>query len=152
VDGATEAQARSSLRRSTIIYCLILAADALIVAYIVSIDVTGAIWIWLALAGGVGLLLAQYAWQHIADLKAPLVETEGEITRKWKHAELLIAWQSYYIKVGRRIFRLSPIDYELHRAEMWVRVVHFPRTLTVVSVQQIQAPPAAESTPPEAAR
>jgi hypothetical protein len=47
---------------------------------------------------------------------------------------LIILWQSYYVAVGRGIFRVAPEDYILIDEGMFVKVVHFPHTLQVVSI------------------
>ena len=61
--------------------------------------------------------------------------------RKWSRAELLIVWHSYYVAVDRRMFRLQPEDHVMIDEEMYVKIVHFPRTLSVVSIQQVRDAP-----------
>lgn len=122
------------------IYALLLIADAIVVSYIVANGESGGAYVTVLVVGLVGLLLAYQVLQHVRDLNSRLAETEGVIMRKWTRADLIIAMQSYYIIVGRTVFRVKPEDY-IHLAEQrYVKVVHFPNTLTVVSVHE--APPA----------
>jgi hypothetical protein len=95
----------------------------------------------LSIVALVGLLLAYQTVQHLRDLSAPLAESEGAIVRKWTRADMIIAMQSYYITVDRVVFRVKPEDY-IHLSEaMYVKVVHFPNTLTVVSVHEAPGGP-----------
>jgi hypothetical protein len=80
--------------------------------------------------------------QHARDLRAPLAESEGMVTRKWKNADLIIAWDSYYIRVDRYVFRIKPEQYIEVRENSYVKVVHFPHTLNVVSIHELRAPTA----------
>ncbi|MDP9235833.1 MAG: hypothetical protein M3P30_00290 [Chloroflexota bacterium] len=131
-----EPAARASLRRTTLIYLALLATDLLVVGYIAVNGDSGGAYVTLSVVGAVGLLLAYQAVQHLRDLNAPLAESEGAIVRKWTRADLIIAMQSYYITVDRVVFRVPPDDY-IHLSEaMYVKVVHFPNTLTVVSVHE----------------
>ena len=97
------------------------------------------------MVGVVGLLLAYQVWMHFRDLGSSLAESEGVVQRKWSRADMIIAWHSYYIAVGGRMFRLQPEDHVLLDEGMYVKVVHFPRTLSVVTVHQV---PEASRTPP----
>lgn len=119
-----------------LIYLALLATDLLVVYYIAANGDSGGAYVTLSIVGVVGLMLAYQTVQHIRDLSAPLAESEGAIIRKWAHADLIIAMQGYYITVDRVVFRVKPEDY-LHLTEaMYVKVVHFPNTLTVVSVHE----------------
>ncbi|MBI5287454.1 MAG: hypothetical protein HY873_00610 [Chloroflexi bacterium] len=142
-----EPAARSALFRSMVIYAVLLAADALVVAYAVREGVHGIGYVTVSIVGVVGLLLAYQVWQHLRDLGSPLAETEGVVLRKWQRADLVIAWQSFYIQIGRAIFKVQPLDYHLLESEMYVKIVHFPRTLNVVSVHEIPGgmPPPADA-------
>jgi hypothetical protein len=135
-----ESAARGSLRRSLAFYSVLLAFDLLVIYYVVSSGVHGGGYITIAVTAIIGALLAYQVWTHIRDLSAPLIETEGVIERKWSRADLIIAWHSYYLMVGRAVFKVSPQDYVLVDENMAVRIVHFPRTLNVVSVQEIRRP------------
>ncbi len=66
---------------------------------------SGGAYVTITIVGLVGLLLAYHVYQHVRDLGAPLAESEGLVTRKWTRADLIIAMQSYYVTVGRTVFR-----------------------------------------------
>ncbi len=137
-----EPAARASLFRSMLIYTALLIPDLAVVYYIATTSEQGAAFVTLSFFGVVGVLLAYQVWQHYRDLRSPLAESEGVVQRKWSRADLIIAWHSYYVAVERMIFRLQPEDY-IHLDEgMYVKVVHFPNTLNVVSIHEIRRPPA----------
>jgi xanthosine utilization system XapX-like protein len=141
-----ESAARAGLRRSLLIYAALLAADLAVIYYIVQADTGGAAFVTLSIIGVVGLLLGYQVVQHLRDLGAPLAESAGVVQRKWKRADLIIAWDSFYVTVDRTVFRVRPDDY-LHIDEaMYVKVVHFPNTLNVVSIHEILRPPPDPST------
>ena len=73
-------------------------------------------------------------------------ESEGLVVRKWKRADLIIAWDSYYLTVDRTVFRVKPEDWIQVREDAYVKVVHFPNTLNVVSIHELR-PPAAPPPP-----
>jgi len=131
-----EPAARSSLLRGTFFYLLLTVADAVVCYYIFTNRQSGAAFITLSLVGAVGILLAYQTLQHARDIGAPLAETEGAIARKWQRADLIIAWQSYYVAVNRVVFRINPEDYVMVDEGMYVKVVHFAHTLGVVSVHE----------------
>ena len=131
-----ESAARASLRRTMVFYLALLATDALVVYYIAASGATGGAYVTLSIVALVGLLLAYQVLQHLRDMGAPLAESEGVVARKWSRADLIIAMQSYYITVGRTVFRIKPEDYVYLKEQMYVKVVHFPNTLTVVSVHE----------------
>lgn len=131
-----EAAARAGLRRSLLIYTLLFATAAAVVVYIAQSDAQGAGYVTLSIVGVVALLLAYQVIQHLRDLRAPLAESVGVIQRKWSRADLVIAWNSYYIAVNRTVFRIGPLDYAEVEEDMYVKVVHFPNTNNVVSVHR----------------
>lgn len=138
--------ARASLRRTAAIYGALLAADIAVVVYILIVRTSGAAFVTLSFVVVVGLLLAYQVVQHVRDFGARLAETDGVIVRKWKRADLIIAWDSFYLTVDRTVFRVRPEDW-IHLDEgEFVKVVHFPHTLTVVSVH---IAPRGELRPPE---
>ncbi len=135
-----ESSARSSLRRSTLIYTLLLIADLVVIAYIVAGASSGGAIVTLSVVGVVGLLLAYQVLQHLRDLNASLVESAGVVQRKWTRADLIIAMQSYYLTVDGTVFRVKPEDHLMVDMGMYVKVVHFPHTLNVVSVHEMARP------------
>jgi hypothetical protein len=107
----------------------------------VSSGVQGGGYITLSIFVVVGMLLGYQVFEHLLDLRAPLAESEGVVLRKWKRADLIIAWDSYYVNVGRTMFRVRPEDYVNVDEAMYVKVVHFPHTLGVVSIHEMRPPP-----------
>jgi hypothetical protein len=91
--------------------------------------------------------------QHYRDLRDPLAKSEGAVTRVWSRSDLIIAMPSYYVTVGRQVFRLKAEDYvpiedrwkRLSKLdppeELYVKVVYFPHTLNAVSVHDAVRPP-----------
>lgn len=136
------ASARASLRRGALTYGALLIADIAVIVYIIGARTGGAAFVTLSFVLLVGLLLAYEVAQHVRDFDAPLVETDGVVVRKWKRADLIIVMDSYYLTVGRTVFRLRPEDWIHVDEQTYVKVVHFPHTLTVVSVHPIERPPA----------
>ena len=141
------AAARASLRRSAAIYAALLAADIAVVVYILIVRTGGAAFVTLSFVAVVGLLLAYQVVQHVRDFGARLAETDGRVVRKWKRADLIIAWDSFYLTVERTVFRVRPEDWILLDEGAFVKVVHFPHTLTVVSVH---IAPRGDARPPDA--
>ena len=101
-----ESAARASLRRSLLFYLAFLMLDLLAVYYIAASDPGGAGYVTLTIVAIVGVLLAMQVWMHVRDLGSPMAETDGTVHRKWTRADLIIVWNSYYINVERRVFRL----------------------------------------------
>ena len=132
-----ESAARASLRRSAFIYTLLLAVDVVVLGLIVANGASGGAYVTISIVGLVGLLLGYHVLQHVRDLGAPLTESEGLVTRKWSRADLIVAMQSYYIMVARVVYRVRPEEY-IHLEEgMYVKIVHFPHSLNVVSVHEV---------------
>ncbi|MEX2245771.1 MAG: hypothetical protein WEC75_03710 [Dehalococcoidia bacterium] len=135
-----EAAARAALRRSLVIYTVLFLAAALVVYYIATNRESNFAFVSLSIVGVVALLLGYYVWQHFRDLSAALVESEGVIVRKWTRADLIVAMQGYYIAVNRTVYRVRPEEYLHLREEMYVKIVHFPHTLNIVSVHEVRDP------------
>ena len=118
-------------------YAALLIADVAVIAWVAGSGVQGAGFVTISIVGVVGLLLAYQVVQHWRDMRSPLAESEGVIQRKWSRADLIIAWDSYYITVDRAVFRVPKIDWIDLREGAYVKVVHFPHTLSVVSVHEV---------------
>jgi hypothetical protein len=128
---------RASLIRGTLLYSVFLALDIAVIVLILIVRTGNAAFITLAFVAFVGILLVFQVVQHVRDLRAPLTETDGVVIRKWRRADLIIAMDSYYLTVGKKVFRVRPEDW-VHIDEMMrVRVIHYPHTLNVVSVQEV---------------
>ena len=135
-----ESSARASLRRSGLIYAILLIADLVVIAYIIAGASSGGAIVTLSIVGVVGLLLAYQVMQHVRDVNAPLAESDGAVQRKWTRADLIIAMQSYYLTVDGTVFRVKPEDHLMVDVGMYVKVVHFPHTLNVVSIHEMSRP------------
>ena len=135
-----EGAARSALVRGLLIYLGILALDVLLLWYIVSAGVQGGGYLTLVLFGGIAMLLVYQVIEHVLDLRSPLAETEGVVQRKWKRADLIIVLDSFYITVDRAVFRVRPEEWVHLEEAMYVKVVHFPHTMNVVSVHELRPP------------
>ena len=126
-----------------------------VIAIVTWLATLGGAYIAMAFFGAIGLLIAYQVVQHYRDLREPLAESEGNVSRVWSRADLIIAWHSYYITVGRGVYRLRPEEFvlledrwrALSRLDppqpLYVKVVHFPHTMTAVSVHEMLPPPPA---------
>ena len=132
--------ARASLRRSLAIYSALTIVDLLVFYWVAANSDPGAAYVTLSFVGVVGLLLGYQLLQHARDLSARLAESDGYVDRKWSRADLLVAMESYYVRVDHRVFRLKPEDYISVDEGMFVKVVHFPNTLNVVSIHEMARP------------
>jgi hypothetical protein len=158
-----ESAARASLFRSMTIYVALLLPTLAVLVWIATSNPTGFAYFSMSVAGVVALLLGYQAFAHYRDMRSALAESEGIVQRIWSRADLIIAWHSYYVAVDvgaeRKLFRLQPEDYVLIEdrfrtlarvdppLEMYVKVVHFPTTLNVVSVHEIVRPQPDPATP-----
>ena len=136
VEAATR-KARSSMARSLLFYLVVGVACAIAAAYIYSLPPGGFGWVSLAIAAVLAGLCFWQVWQFGRDLQSRIVETEGVLTRKWQRAELFIVWQSFFILVNRRVFKVEPDAWVFLELEKPLRVRHFPRTMTVVAIENV---------------
>jgi xanthosine utilization system XapX-like protein len=126
-----ERAARAALFRSFVFYSVVLLGIVALLTWLATFRA----YVALVLFGGIGVLVAYQVVQHYRDLREPLAESEGVVARVWSRADLIIALHSYYITVGRTVYRLQPEDFV--PLELYVKVVHFPHTLNAVSVHEI---------------
>jgi hypothetical protein len=137
-----------------IIYGVLFLPAVTVVLWIATSEPMGFAYFSMSVAGVLAVVLGYQAYAHYQDMRSPLAETEGIVLRVWSRADLIVAWHSYWVSVGRKVFRLQPEDYvqvedrfrTLSRldppVDMYVKVVHFPLTLNVVSIHEIRQPPA----------
>jgi hypothetical protein len=142
---ATRASARGALVRSAVIFSPFFAVTLFALAFIVQ-DVaqegaSGGRIVGLVLVGGVALLLGYQVVQTLRDLLSSTVETVGIVDRQWRRNELFV-FRNDYIFVGRNVFRIEPERAVDVRLGATVRVVHYPHTSTVESIEVVE--PAAE--------
>ena len=138
-----ESLARAALFRSLLIYTALFAVDVLFVYYIViSTGARGGAFVSVSIVGVVGLLLGYQVVQHFRDMQTPLAESQGVVDRKWERADLIVALKSQYITMGRTVYRVKREDYDVLEEGMYVKIVHFPNTLNVVTIHEVLRPPA----------
>lgn len=133
--------ARASLMRSAALYAVFFAGLIAFIAWLAPAAGSVASYAVIGIAGAIALVVAWFVVQHLRDLRAEPVARRGIITRAWSNNDLIIAMQSHYVTVDRTVFRVRPEDFIHLKERMPVRVVHFPHTLHVVSIEQ-EAPPA----------
>ena len=153
---------RAGLIRTAIFYTplFLLTLISLVAMFVGILD--GGI-VLLVIAGIATFLFGYQSIQSLRDLRANrTVTTQGPVNRIWSKMDLLVT-RSYYISVGRAIFRIPVEAYwdlreeakrmradgtdEDYRIE--VRVEHFPHTGNVVKVERVGVVPIAT---PEDAR
>jgi hypothetical protein len=145
-----------------VIYAVLLTPALAVLVWIATSSPTGFAYFSMSVAAVVALLLGYQAYAHFRDLRMPLAESEGVVQRVWSRADLIIAWHSYYVSVecagegnaasARKLFRLQPEDYvhlqdrfaTMSRLDppldLYVKVVHFPMTLNIVSIHEVRRP------------
>jgi hypothetical protein len=133
-----------------VVYSILFLAAAVVVFYIATNRESNFAFVSLSIVGVVGLLLGYYVYQHLRDLAASLKESEGVIVKKWMRADIPFLLQGYYIAVNRTVFRVQAEDYVHLREDMYVKVVHFPHTMNVVSVHEVRGPGDVAEPPPQA--
>ena len=130
--------ARATVLRSALLFTPFLAVASGALVFIVR-DVgadgrsAGGI-VGIILVGSVTLLLGYQVIQSVRDMFSETVETTGLVERKWSRSDFMV-FRNTYIFVGRDVFRLEPklaLDVELGTT---VRVVHYPHTSTVESIE-----------------
>ena len=137
---STGPSARTTVLRNALLFTPFLAVAVVVLAFIardalaegVSVgDIVG-----LVLVGFVVVLLGYQVVQSVRDLFTRPVETTGLVERHWSRNDFFI-FQNSYIFLGRDVFRLTPeqsLDVELGDT---VRVVHYPHTSTVESIEMV---------------
>jgi hypothetical protein len=91
----------------------------------------------LLITGGVALLLGYQALQSLRDIFADLVETEGRVERRWSRNEFFVV-RNDYVLVDGNVFRIEPERALQIEPGDRVRVVHFPHTATVETIDVVQ--------------
>jgi xanthosine utilization system XapX-like protein len=133
--------ARTSVLRSALLFLPFLAVSAFGLAFIIG-DVVSAGFdaghvVGICLVGFVTLLLGYQVVQSIRDLFSSCVETVGAVERQWSRNEFIL-FRNGYIFVRNNVFRLTPDEYINVKLGDTVRVVHYPHTATVESVEVVE--------------
>jgi predicted RNA-binding protein with RPS1 domain len=97
---------RSRVLRMALVYvpiAIVSLAISCVAIYNIAIGNTGFLFM-LTIFGLVGVLTAYQGWQYVKDLKAPPMDFQGEIIRKWHKGNLFFFFMpSYYIMVDSRV-------------------------------------------------
>lgn len=136
VEQATR-KARLSMVKSLLFYLAVGIACAVSAVYIYLLPPGGFGWVSLVIVAAIAVLSLWQVWQFGRDLQSDVAETEGALARKWQRAELFVVWQSYFILVNRAVFKVEPDAWVFLELEKSLRVRHFPRTMTVVSIEKM---------------
>lgn len=88
----------------------------------------------LVLIGSVAALLTYQVVQSARDLLTQPVETTGLVERTWSRHDFFI-FRNDYIFVERDVFRIEPEQALDVEPGVMVRIVHFPHTNTVDTVE-----------------
>jgi hypothetical protein len=133
----SERVARTSLVRGAIIYTPLFAAGVILTALSLlgRLDAGPVLTVIEAL---LTVLFGHQSIQSLRDLRAELVRTEGSVGRKWSKMDFLVS-RSYYVSIGRSIFRMPPVDWHLFEEEDRIAVIHYPHTGTVAGVERLPA-------------
>ena len=129
--------ARSSLRRTVLVFTplflLSLAGIGIIIFNLAREGASGLI-ITLVLLLLAAFLTGHQSIQSLRDLRSSPTVSGGLVDRKWSRSDLFIL-RSYYIYVGRSVFKVTPLIYsELEEGDS-VLVNHYPHTNTVIAVE-----------------
>jgi hypothetical protein len=129
--------ARSSLRRTVLVFTplflLGLAGIGIIIFNLAREGASGLI-ITLVLLLLAAFLTGHQSIQSLRDLRSSPTLSGGLVDRKWSRSDLFIL-RSYYIYVGRSVFKVTPLIYsELEEGDS-VLVNHYPHTNTVIAVE-----------------
>jgi hypothetical protein len=117
----------------TPLFLLSLAGIGIIIFNLVREGLSGLI-ITLVLLSLAAFLTGHQSIQSLRDLRSSPTVSSGLVDRKWSRADLFIL-RSYYIYVGRSVFKVTPLIYsELEEGDT-VSVNHYPHTNTVIAVE-----------------
>ena len=144
----TRPSARGEVLRSILLFspflAVTLAALVFLLQDIAGEGAGGGTIVGLVLVGSVALLLAYQVIQSVRDLFSQLVETTGLVERRWSRSEFLL-FRNSYIFVDRNVFRLPPERLlGIDRGDL-VRVVHYPHTSAVESIELVKRGGGSES-------
>ncbi len=125
------------MARSLLFYLIVGVACAISAVYIYSLPPGGFGWVSLVVVAVLAGLCLWQVWQFGRDLQSEAGETRGVLARKWQRAELFIVWQSCFILVDRHVFKIDADVWVFLELEKPLVVRHFPRTMTVVSIEKV---------------
>ncbi len=135
---ARRSSVRMTVLRNGLLFSPFFALSASALGFVIADGVTEGFeaskGIGIALFGFVTLLLGYQVVQSIRDLFAGKVETVGVVARRWSRNEFLL-FRNGYVFVENNVFRLDPKEFVDIKLGDTVRVVHYPHTSTVESVE-----------------
>jgi len=160
-ESSSEAQpSRTALIRSAALYApLFILTTIAVLAMLLGVFDGGIVLLIIALVAA--FLFGYQSIQALRDLRAgTLSVTEGPVTRIWSKMDLFVT-RSYYITVGRAIFRIPVQSYWDLREEakrmradgsdqdyfIQVRVEHYPHTGNVVKADRMGVVPRSATEP-----
>lgn len=138
---ATRPSARATVLRSALLFspflAVTLAAFAFILRDTTEEGMSGGSIVGLVLVGLVALLLAYQVGQSVRDLFSQPVETTGLVERRWSRSDFFL-FRNDYVFVEGNVFRLQPEQFvEVDLGDI-VRVVHYPHTATVATIEVVE--------------
>ena len=74
--------------------------------------------------------------QSVRDLFSRTVETVGRVERRWNRSDFFL-FRNSYIFVGRDVFRLPPKQFVEIDLGDTVRIVHYPHTAAVETIEVV---------------
>ena len=138
--GGARSSAWWAVLRSALVFTPVLAV-ALVALWFIAQEMSdkgssGRLVIMLVVIGSVVLLLAYQVVQSLRDLFSRTVETVGVINRCWTKNDFFL-FRNTYIFVERDVYRLSPEQAVAIDSGDSVRIVHFPHTGAVETIEVI---------------
>ncbi len=138
---ATHPSARATVLRSALLFTPFLAVTLVAFAFIIreaaEEGASGGVIVGLILVGLVALLRMYQVVQSVRDLFSQPVEMTGLVERSWSRNDFFLIRNSY-IFVRRNVYRLHPeqfIDVDLGDT---VRIVHYPHTAAVETMEVVE--------------
>ena len=145
---ATRPSARAAVLRSALLYSPLLAVTLAAFGFVFQETAaegpTGGRIVGLVLVGSAALLFGYQVVQSLRDLFSRPVETTGLVEKRWSRSDFFL-FRSTYIFVQKNVFRLPPEQLlEIERGDV-VRVVHYPHTGTVETIERVKQPAQSET-------
>lgn len=137
---ATRSSAWWAVLRSALVFTPVLAVALVALGYIAQEIAdkgsSGGRVVALVLIGFVALLLAYQVVQSLRDLFSRTVETVGVVDRCWTKNDFFL-FRNSYIFVERDVYRLSPKHAVTVDSGDSVRIVHYPHTGAVETIEVV---------------
>ena len=130
---------RRAVVRKAILYTPAAVLALALTSYAIGNVVTGALGgVFLLIIAGVVTFALMFEWiAALRDLRTQPITTAGEVRNLWTRSRTLWFGTVRYLKVERRIFEVGPVAYDELRQGDTVEVVHWPHTLSIVTLQRL---------------